>query len=1393
MENPSAYLPIDRRRALARGEALPGEADGTVLFADLSGFTPLAEALARAYGPRRGADELIRQLNQVYGTLIAEVHRHGGSIIGFSGDAITCWFAGDDPGSRCLAVAAALAMQQAIAASATIQIPKAPPITLAIKIAIVAGPVRRFVVGDPRIQLIDVLAGSTLERMDAVEQAAQKGEVLLDEATARLIQDQVIGEWRTENGRCFAVHALADIPDLGILPTLGEPTLAEEDARPWILPALYERMQGEQGQYLAELRPAVALFLGFDGIDYDRDPAAGDKLDRFVRRVQQIVHRLEGALIQLTTGDKGTYLYVAFGAPIAHDDDVVRAVAAAFALRSLFSEMPFIQNIRIGISQGRMRVGAYGSESRRTYGVLGDEVNLAARLMVKAAPGEILVSPRVAELAAEQYRLRSLGRFSLKGKSEPLEIFAVEAERSHQGDQFKLLFSTQLVGRQTELAQMESVLSEMVAGAGQVMRLVGAAGIGKSHLAATFLALAQERDIQVAIGGCQSTEQDIAYATARQIARQLLYLNETDEPQAQIAQVTTLLESLNPDWPLRLPLLGELLGLPIPDNASTAAFEPQLRQEALIALAMEIVRARASRRPLLILFEDVHWIDESSRRMLLALARMIADVPILLLLVHRPLDGIDEALEQELATLPHQTLLQCSELDSQGVAALAHHRLSGALSPLARSFIVAQSQGNPFFTEELLDALVESGDLVLRDSVWTLSEPVTAALRQADCLAENEVGDWIIIPDAPLTSINLGLPDSIHGLVLARLDRLPQPVKLTLKVASVIGRVFEYELLARAHPVPADDETMMAQLETLNRREFSRLERPQPRLAYIFKHNITQEVVYRTLLESQQHSLHLAVAEQLEQLQPDAVEQLAFHYHHSNLAQPTVRQRALHYLEAAGSKAKASYANETALSYFDRALSLEESWTWLAAKIDILHILGRREEERLTLGDLESNPDAPGFEIFHRWGEFYESISEYTEAQAALEKALSAAEQAGDLHGQVRALARLGMVAWRQGNYDTAAHFYHESLTLLSARTGYEREEADVRYGLGLLYRERSDYDSAHREFERSLALNRILEDRQREARTLSALASLVVLQQRDYDEAISFNREALRIHRKIGDRTGEGASLLNLAISINRLGDYSQSEQILQEALSIQRALGARWWEMIVWNELGIVYMLAGDYTRAEHALTQALTICRAIGANAAYILCNLGQVLREEGKQTAAHQTLMEGYELVLAQDEKYLQAHYLSDLALLAVEMAHFEDAITKAEKALEIFTEMAVRFAQQTELTTLARAWLALGDREKALHYIHEALEILDLSGGEGPDYPHRDYFRCYQVLQACGQPDEAARALARAHQLLMARMEKISDPHLRRSFLDNIPFNREMLMAVAEESTASRRQ
>ena len=325
METPSAYIPTDRRRALARGETLPDRAQGSALFADISGFTPLTEALARELGPQRGAEEISRHLNLVYDALIDELDRYSGSVTGFSGDAITCWF-DDDSGLR--ATACALAMQRAMGRFATVTLPSGACIALAMKAAVATGTVRRFLVGDPQVQLLDVLAGAILDHLAAAEHHAQKGEVVLDPAAvASLGGAAQVAAWRDDDdaGQRFGVVGGLTRPVTpSPWPALPSDALSDEQVRPWLLPPIYERLRSGQGEFLAELRPAVALFLRFAGIDYDADPQAHAKLDDFIRRVQHILARYDGTLLQLTIGDKGSYLYAAFGAPLAHEDDAVQ-------------------------------------------------------------------------------------------------------------------------------------------------------------------------------------------------------------------------------------------------------------------------------------------------------------------------------------------------------------------------------------------------------------------------------------------------------------------------------------------------------------------------------------------------------------------------------------------------------------------------------------------------------------------------------------------------------------------------------------------------------------------------------------------------------------------------------------------------------------------------------------------------------------------------------------------------------------------------------------------------------------------------------------------------------------------------------------------------------------
>jgi class 3 adenylate cyclase len=296
-ESLDAYLPMDRRHALAHGESLPDRTIGAVLCADISGFTPLTEALARELGLQRGAEELCRSINQVYGAMIDQVHRYGGSVVGFSGDAIPCWLDGDG-GLR--AAACGLAMQDAMVEFASVATPTGTPFSLTVKVAIAAGPVRRFLVGDPEIQVIEVIAGQALDRLARAEHHANRGEVLAEMAVVEQSGGRiVVAEQRTNEGtdRDLAVlSGLAEPMSATPWPELPAEALTEAQCRAWIPQVVYGRVQEGSGQFLSELRPVTALFLHFTGIDYDGDDGTGAKLDAYVRWVQGVLQRHGGSL-----------------------------------------------------------------------------------------------------------------------------------------------------------------------------------------------------------------------------------------------------------------------------------------------------------------------------------------------------------------------------------------------------------------------------------------------------------------------------------------------------------------------------------------------------------------------------------------------------------------------------------------------------------------------------------------------------------------------------------------------------------------------------------------------------------------------------------------------------------------------------------------------------------------------------------------------------------------------------------------------------------------------------------------------------------------------------------------------------------------------------------------
>jgi len=887
MTNLSAYLPQDRLRALARNEALPDRAIGSALFADISGFTPLTERLTRELGARHGAEELTKQINAVFDALIAEVERYGGSVISFAGDAMICWFESQGEASSLLlhaeylsfAIGCAFALQTAMSA-----FPQ-----LALKVALASGPARRFVVGDSAIQQLDLLAGATLDRVAAAEQLTNKGEVVADEASWQAWGAPATPHWRAHaTGERFAVltpPAKNFAPSSALNPTRTE--LPAPLLRRWLLPGVYERLQAGFGGFLTELRPITTLFIKFTGLEYDTDEAAGQKLDTYIQWVQRVLQHYEGTLLQITMGDKGSYAQAVFGALTAHEDDARRAVQAALELCAPPPALNFIQACQIGVSRGTTLTGAYGGATRCTYGVMGDEVNLAARLMQVAQPGEVIVSGRV-QTAAADFEFETRPPIQVRGKTAPVPIFRPLRARARVGGGNA---ATTLVGRVAEQAQLATGLEQVARGVSGVMILEGEAGLGKSRLIEALQAQAAVSQLRCLIGWAEAIETMTAYHAWRPILAQLLAADTLDHTlEARRAQVLARLTELDPQFnPALAPLLNTLLPCDFPETLPTQPLQGEGRAHRTRSLVCQLLRASGRGQPLVVILEDTHWLDSASWK----LARLITEElhPVLLVITTRPMPEPTPLDYHHLLQHAHLTHVRLEQLAPEDVAQLVRLRLETVDLPEAVTrFIQAQSEGNPFFSEELAYALRDAGLLRVTAGVCELV--------------------------ANFDAQRITFPDTVQGVIASRIDRLTPQAQFALKVMSVIGRMFGVPLLTAVCSLEAERANVPEVLEAL--RQVGLIETETAGL-YVFKHSLIQQVAYDLMLQAQRRKLHQAVAEWYEQhaaTSPDAYYPLLA-YHWDKALMPA---KALAYFEQAGEQTLRNGVYREAIDYFLQAL-----------------------------------------------------------------------------------------------------------------------------------------------------------------------------------------------------------------------------------------------------------------------------------------------------------------------------------------------------------------------------------------------------------------------------------------------------------------------------------------
>jgi len=782
-----------------------------------------------------------------------------------------------------------------------------------------------------------------------------------------------------------------------------------------------------------------------------------------------------------------------------------------------------------------------------------------------------------------------------------------------------------------------------------------------------------------------------------------------------------------------------MMSLPLEDEleARLHGLEPE-GLKVLTFRAMErMVGSAANQDPLVMVCEDLHWADPTSLELLEQLLSLTDRSSLLLICAFRPYTEHGcWTIRETIARLHrhHHTDLWLEALSAADSEELVGNLLEvEALPRPLRRRILDHAEGNPFYVEEVIRSLIDS-EILFFDEATTRWQ------------AAREVED-------------IAIPDTLQGVLMARIDRLEEGARRVLQMASVIGRIFPHRILAAI----AEQEDVRPEqgrraldshLLTLQREEMIRQRARVPEPEYIFKHHLTQQAAYNGLLRSERRVIHQQAAEALERLFPNRIEEqlglVAYHWE-----QAGERQRAIEYLRRAGEQAAAQFANAEAAAYFSRALDLTpeedliERYELLLARERAYDMQGVREVQVEDLAALEVLAEA--LDDDHR------------RAEVALRQA-DHANHTDDFPAAIVAARR-------------ATHLAHGVGDVTTEAAGYRQ------WGSALM--RQSDYDGSRAKIEQALILARAAHLRRVEGWCLRGLA-LNLLWRGDLDGAVAYIEQGVSIFQEIGDRRMENRLRIALGLTARLRGDYDQARAYYEGTAHALREVGDRWHEVNSHRIAADVYHDLGDYERAKALYEQSLRSCRDLGRRAleVRVLGLLALLFHHMGDDEAALAYAQQALRLVrnLGARNQYGEALLHQGHALVG--LARLDEGRDAYREALALRRELGQPHKAMEVLAGLARVCLAQGDLPQAQAHAEEILSYLETGSLDLTFEPFRIYLTCYRVLEATDDP-RARDILEEAHSLLQERAAKISDETERRSFLENVAAHREIVRAYEE--------
>jgi class 3 adenylate cyclase/tetratricopeptide (TPR) repeat protein len=1103
-----------------------------------------------------------------------------------------------------------------------------------------------------------------LRQRGRVSYRALKVQFTLDDDYLAALQDELIdaqGLARDENGKVLVWLGDA-VPSLPVR----EPEPAPLAYTP---PHLTEKILTARSALEGERKQVTVLFADVkDSTELikDLDPEAAQQLlDPAIQHMMAAVHCYEGTVNQVL----GDGIMALFGAPLAHEDHAIRACYAALAMQAALREYAetirrvqgLSMRLRVGLNSGEVVVRTIRNDLHMDYSAVGRETHLAARMEQLAAPGSILLSAATLRLVEGLVRVNAQGPVPVKGLSEPVEVFELigvtALRRRLQVAAVRGL--TRFVGRQHELETLHQALGRAGMGHGQVVALMGAAGVGKSRLVYEFVHAHCTQGWRVLESASVSYGRATPYFPVIELLKRYCHLEDSDDTRTRRAKVTgqvlTLDETLQDTIPALLALLDALPA----DSQFLTLDPPQRRQRTLEALKRLLLR-ESQVQPLVLVFEDLHWIDSETQALLNNLAESLPTARFLLLVNYRP------EYQHGWGSKTYYTQLRLDPLPAASAEAFLQALLGDdpGLAPL-KQLLIARTEGNPFFLEESVRTLVETGVLVGEPGAYRPAKPLD----------------------------RLQMPATVQAVLAARIDRLPAEDKRLLQTAAVIGTEVPLPLLQAVVELP--DAVLQRGLATLQAAEFLYETQLFPEQAYTFVHALTHEVAYGSLLQERQRALHGTIVAAIERLYQDRVaDQVERLAHHALRGE--VWDKAVAYCRQAGVRATERSAYQEAVAYLEQALAalphLPEGRDTRAQAIDIrLHLrpalfpLGSVQRALDLLREAEASA-----EHLHdqRWlGQILSSTIPCWWLLGAPERAVAYGERAcaiaaalGDVGLQMSSTLSLGQAYVTMGHYRQAADYLGRAMEALQGDLRYQRLGAPA-------------------------------------VRAVSSRAWLVwsLAELGEFAEGMAPGEEAIQM----AEAAGHPYSLIHACYGLGffhlRRGDLDRAIPVLEQGLEVCNAWGLHALSFHgVASFLGAAYVLAGRVAEALPLLEQVVQQTAAMGVVFDHVLgvIPLGEGYLRAGRiEDALHQA-RHAVDVCRQHQQRGHEAWALRLLGEIAAQRhpLEVEQAAAHYRQALALAEELGMRPLQAHCHLGLGTLYARIGQQEQAHAELTAAIEL-----------------------------------------------------------------------------------